>query len=245
MPNISVLMPVWNGCSRGSERFLRRAIESILDQTFQDWEMVVVDDGSTDKTPQVLEEYAKKDPRIRILRNETNLKIVRALNKGMEACEAPLVARQDADDFSTVTRLQVQKDFLDARPGTVLCGTGMYVVDEEDKLVTEIRHPCAWTAVRNHLRAKGCAFVHGSVMFRKDPVLGLGGYSTDGRFEYAEDYELWVRVAAAGYVVENIPDRSLYFHRNHKNKSSTVHRDQQNRATALVMSMAQKRLTNG
>lgn len=237
-PSISVLMPVWNGCSRGKEEFLTKSIESILLQTFQDWELVIVDDGSTDNTPKVLKRYEDQDFRVRIIRNKTNQKIVRALNRGLQECRAPLVARQDADDYSTITRLEIQKEFLDARPDTALCGTGMYVINEEGKLVMEIRHPCNFDVIKRHLKTSGCPFVHGSVMFRKDIVAELGGYSPDPQFEYAEDYELWVRMVAAGHKAENIPDRSLYFHRNHKTKSSVEHRGQQELATRLVMSKA-------
>lgn len=239
-PQISILMPVWNGCEKGRAPFLRFAMESILNQTFEDWELVVIDDGSTDQTPRMLATYAAGDSRIRVARNEKNLKIVRALNKGLQMCRAPLVARHDADDYSTVTRLELQKRFLDDRPETALCGTGMYVVNEEGKLKMEVHHPCAWPAIKEHLKTRGCPFVHGSVMFRKDVITGLGGYSPAPQFEYAEDFELWVRVAAAGHKVENIPDRSLYFHRDHGAKSSIVYRAQQERASRLILSIAEK-----
>lgn len=238
-PSITVLMPVWNGCSRGSEAFLRRAMESIIDQTMEDFEFLVVDDGSTDKTPEVLGEYASKDQRVRVLRNDRNLKIVRSLNRGIEEARAPLVARQDADDYSTVTRLEVQKGFMDARPQTAACGTGMYLVNGEGKLVREVRHPCPPDVVREELKSR-CVFVHGSVMFRRHIVASFGGYSEDPDYEYAEDYELWARMSAAGHVLENIPDRSLYFHRDHPTKSSKEHQAQQEKATRLVATRAQK-----
>jgi len=227
-------MPVWNGCGHGKERYLRKAIDSIIDQTFSNWEMIIVDDGSTDATPQVLKEYKNKDSRIKVVRHDTNLKIVRALNHGLDLCQAPLVARQDSDDYSTVTRLELQKKFMDERPKTAMCGTGMYVVNEEDKLVMEIVRVAGYKAVKEAL-TKMCPFVHGSVMFRKEAVQAMGGYSTDPRYEYAEDYELWVRLAAK-HVIENMPDTILYFHRNHGNKSSVVYRNQQEAATRLIIS---------
>lgn len=240
MPEISILMPVWNGCRDGKETYLIQAIESILDQTFTDFEFIIVDDGSTDNTQAVLAFYEKKDQRIRIFRNDTNQKIVRSLNRGLSMCKAPLVARMDADDISTVTRLQIQKEFLDNRPETVMCGTRMYVINSEGKLEFESTHPCAYSSVRDFLK-RGCAFVHGSVMFRKSAIDALSGYSADPQYEYAEDYELWVRLAASN-VVENIPDRTLYFHRNHGSKSSFTFRDQQSRATNAVINKAQQLL---
>lgn len=240
MPQISVLMPVWNGCKDGKEPFLRKAIESILGQTFSNLEMVIVDDGSTDNTLDVLKEYQRRDGRIRILKNDKNMKIVRTLNKGLDACQAPLVARQDADDYSTVTRLQIQKRFMDDRPKTEMCGTGMYVIDYEGKLKMEIMRPCTHELLKDFLLKKGCPFVHGSVMFRRETVSNMGGYSSNPDFEYAEDFELWSRIVKNGHRVENIPDRSLYFHRDHGTKSSVVYRTQQEKATRLILSLNQK-----
>lgn len=240
-PEISVLMPVWNGCQEGNEQFLTMAIESILYQTFEDWELVIVDDGSTDATPGVLAEYARAEPRIRIIRQDPNQGIVVALNKGISECRADLVARQDADDMSTVTRLEIQKEFLQKRPETAMCGTGMYVITEEGKLAMHVcDRPCRYSVLREALK-EGCMFVHGSVMFRRQVVLELGGYSPDPRFQHAEDYEFWVRMAK-DHVVENIPGATLYFHRNHSSKISSVHSAQQLAATELIMQIARDTL---
>jgi glycosyltransferase involved in cell wall biosynthesis len=237
MPSISVLMPVWN-CGGSKEPFLRMAMQSMLDQTYADWEMVIVDDGSSDNTPRILAEY--NDSRIKILRNETNLKIVRALNRGIQACNAPLIARMDADDISTVTRLEVQKKFMDERPDTAMCGTSMYVINAEGKLEFEAAKPSSYEEIKAFLKI-GCPFAHGSVMYRREVIQALGGYSDRPEYEYAEDYELWVRMAAR-YRVENIPGRTLYYHRNHGSTSSYVFRQQQERATASIMANAQRML---
>jgi len=239
-PEISVLMPVYNGCRDGSDSFLRQAIDSILNQTFENFEFVIVNDGSTDGTSDILNDYAKKDRRIEIINNPSNMKIMKSLNIGLLNCTAPYVARQDADDISTVTRLEVQKKFMDDRPETVLCGTGMYVIDEGNHLIMEIQHPCNYQVLRNSLK-NGCFIVHGSVMFRKDPVMEVGGYSTDQQYLHAEDYELWVRLASR-YVVENIPNRTLYFHRDHKSKIGNVFKKEQEIATRRIMDLARKML---
>lgn len=237
MPDVTVLMPVYNGCQNGKEDYLRKAIESILDQTYTNFEFVIVDDGSSDNTPSVLNHYQQLDARIKLFRNDSNQKIVKALNKGLSVSTAPLIARQDADDMSTVTRLAIQKDFLDNRPETALCGTGMYVINHEGKLEFESNHPCSSDQIRSGLKS-GCMFVHGSVFFRKQAILDAGGYSEDPNVEYAEDYDLWVRVAAKNKM-ENIPHRSLYFHRNHGNKSSNVYRAKQEASTRNVVMKAQ------
>lgn len=239
-PDVSVLMPVWNGC-RESESWIREAIESILDQTLENIELVIVDDGSTDRTPQILTEYAQRDDRVRIFTLPKNGGIVGALNYGLKTCRADYVARQDADDISMVTRLELQKKFMDDRPGTVLCGTWMYVIDGEGKLVMHINdRPCAYPVIREALKTM-CPFVHGSVMFRKNIVLGMGGYSPDERFRHAEDYELWVRLAK-DHVIENIPGKTFYYHRNYGSKISKVHSQKQVAASNLIMGIARKTL---
>jgi len=242
-PEVSVLMPVWNGCRNGSDKFLRMAIESILNQTFENFEFIMVDDGSRDATPAILEEYKSRDKRIRIVTLPENGGIQKALNVGLRECRSKIVARQDADDMSTVTRLEVQKKFLDDRPVTAMCGTGMYVINEEGKLVMEINdRPCNYAPVREELKER-CVFVHGSVMFRKSAVLDVGGYSEDSRVRHAEDYELWVRLAK-DYSVENIPGCTLYFHREHRSKIGNVHSAEQTAATRLISGIARQSLAS-
>ena len=240
MAAISVLMPVWNGCRNGNESFLRLAIESILDQTFRDIEFVIVDDGSTDNTPAILKQYASNDSRIKIIVDDRNIGIVGALNHGLRHCTSPLIARQDADDISTVTRLELQKKFLDDRPETAMCGTGMYVINEEGKLMFEIEHACNYGVIRSALKS-GCSFVHGSVMYRKSVIDSLNGYSSDPRFQHAEDYELWVRMAK-NHHIENIPGKRFYFHRDHSSKIGNIHRAQQENASRLIMQIASETL---
>ena len=236
MPEISVLMPVFN-----AEKYLREALDSILQQTYQDFEFVIVDDGSTDSSPEILLRYAARDNRIHLITLPDNQGIQKALNCGLNQCQGYLVARQDADDVSTVTRLAVEKQFIDNRPGTAMVGTGMYVIDEVGKLLMIINdRPCSYPVVREFLK-EGCPFVHGSVMFRRWAVKDLGGYSEDQKVKHAEDYDLWVRLAK-DHVVENIPDCCLYFHRNHGTKISSVHREEQEAATKYIQDIARKTL---
>lgn len=236
MPEISVLMPVYNMGSGAKEGYLRQAVQSIIDQTFKDWELVVVDDGSTDATTRILADYVAQEPRIRLIKNDVNLKIVKSLNRGIDACQGKYIARMDSDDISTVTRLQVQRAFMADRPGTSMCGTGMYVINSEGKLEMELRHVCPYQSCKDFLKNTGCCFVHGSVMCRTEVMQNLR-YSDDPALEYAEDYDLWVRMAAE-HVVENIPDVILYYHRNHKSTSSNVNAVQQQRATQVILNKA-------
>jgi glycosyltransferase involved in cell wall biosynthesis len=240
MPEISVLMPVWNGAG-SKEQYLRQAIQSILDQTFDDWELVIINDGSTDNTAAVLNEYAEKCSKIRVLTNLENLRIVKSLNLGIATCSAQLIARMDADDISSVTRLEVQKTFMEQHPELAMCGTSMYVINAEGKLEFEANKPADERSIKTFLKY-GCAFVHGSVMYKKQVMEALGGYSEDPQYEYAEDYELWVRMAAK-FPTANIPNRSLYYHRNHGTKSSVVFAEAQRKSTSNVINLAAKLLS--
>lgn len=123
-PALSVVMSVYNGSA-----YLEVAVRSILTQTFQDFEFIIVDDCSSDDTPEILEKLASADPRIRILRLEQNRQIAGALNAGLELARAPLIARMDADDISYPTRLMRQMAIMDEDPDLVLLGTSIRHVD--------------------------------------------------------------------------------------------------------------------
>jgi glycosyltransferase involved in cell wall biosynthesis len=193
-PPVSILMPV-----RNEERFLPAALESIRRQTLHDWELVAVDDGSTDATAAILHAAAGSDPRIRVLRTATR-GLVAALNAGLEACRSPLVARMDADDISHPRRLELQASFLSDNPANGLAASafrhfprshiksGMLAYEDWQNSLT------SHDAILRDLFVES-PFVHPSVMFRKDVVIKAGGYRDMG---WAEDYDLWLRLAADG-----------------------------------------------
>ena len=208
-PLVSVLLPVRNG-----EPFLGAALDSILRQSFGQWELVVPDDGSSDDTPRILADYARRDGRIRIVSPEGR-GLVSALSTGLAACRAPLVARMDADDISHPRRLELQLRFMEENPdvGLVACGfrhfprpgvrVGMrsYEVWQNTLLTHDL--------VLRDLYVES-PFVHPSVMFRKEPVLNVGGYADPG---WCEDYDLWLRLAAAEIRFARLPDL-LFFWRD-------------------------------
>jgi glycosyltransferase involved in cell wall biosynthesis len=181
-PLVSVVLPVWNG-----ERYLKQTIESILAQHFSDFELVIVDDGSTDDTPKIIESLGR-DPRIRCHR-QTNMGLVKALNKGLELSRGELIARIDADDYAMPERLALQVKALVENPGVAVIGSSIRVVDENDKMIREVRYEASANTRMEH----GCAVAHAAVMFKKDVVVRLGGYREP--FLYAEDYDLWLRVS--------------------------------------------------
>lgn len=179
-------MPVYNGLP-----YLREALDDLLAQTFGDFELVVVEDGSTDGSLAVLEAYAERDPRVVIVRNGENLGLTPSLNRGLEHCRAPLVARADADDGYAPDRLERQVAFLDAHPEVGLLSCAVTKMTEEGKPYATSRFPTEDA----HIRLRELfvnSFSHPGVMFRTDLVRSVGGY--DPEFWTAEDCDLWARL---------------------------------------------------
>lgn len=242
-PTVSVLMPVYNGCTPGIKVF-RLAIESILTQTFKDFELVVVNDGSTDDTVEIVRGY-QNDERVKLVHLPVNSGIVGALNAGLTQCAGEFIARQDSDDYSVVTRLAHQVEFMRNNPEVALCGTRMWVVDKDGQILTEIKdRPLDDDKLRYFLKHTGCPFVHGSVMMRREPLDEMGAFSSglydsNPEFKHAEDYRLWVEFAKRGMRLANLP-MTLYYHRNHRSKVSAVHSVAQARASEQIMKLAKQ-----
>ena len=186
-PTVSVLMPAYNGAS-----FLAAAIESILAQSFGDFEFVIVDDGSTDATSEIIAAWAAKDARIRVLSNERNLGIVAALNRGLDACQGRYVARMDADDIALPERLAKQTARMDADAGVVALGGALEYIDATGADVG-VRRTCAV----NDSPLAANPLLHPTVMIRRE-VLEKNHLRYEKRFRYAEDYFLWLRLSRLG-----------------------------------------------
>jgi glycosyltransferase involved in cell wall biosynthesis len=183
-PAVSVLMSVHDGA-----RWVGEAVASVLAQTDGDLELIVIDDGSTDATPEVL--AAARDPRLRVLR-QARAGLTRALNRALGLARADLVARLDADDLALPERLARQRAFLAAHPEVGLLGTAAREVDEGGALVREVRPPAGDAALRRAL-IRANPFVHSSVMARRALLARAGGY--DETLAVAQDYDLWMRLA--------------------------------------------------
>jgi glycosyltransferase involved in cell wall biosynthesis len=183
-PAVSVLMSVHDGAP-----LVAAAVASVLAQTAGDLELIVVDDGSTDATPDLL--AAVRDPRLRVLRQERT-GLTRALNAGLARAVAPLVARLDADDIALPERLERQCAFLAREPAVGLLGTAAREIDSRGALVRIVRPPLDDAALR-HALIRANPFVHSSVMVRRALVERAGGY--DATLPVAQDYDLWMRLA--------------------------------------------------
>ena len=194
MPNVSVVMSVFNG-----ERFVRQAVDSILAQTLTSFEFVVVDDGSTDTTAEILESYS--DPRLRLITQERT-GLIASLNRAIDGASGEYIARMDADDISLPQRLELQLERLEGNPGVALLGTQVEEIDEAGDTIRRHHYPTDSAAVAKALLRGATAICHGAVIFRRACFERVGGYRQP--FEHAEDYDLWLRMTES-YDVENLP----------------------------------------
>ena len=196
LPAVSVLMAVYNGA-----RYVRLAIDSVLSQDFRDFELVVVDDCSTDDTAALVQGYG--DPRIVYLRNAVNLGQTRSLNVALRHARAELIARIDADDVFLPGKLRRQYEYLMAHPEVAVCGTSAMRIDAAGAETGVNRLPSDPRDIRFRV-LRTVPVCHVSVMMRKAPVVACGGYPEEYRF--AADFALWSRLMRAEHVVTNLPD---------------------------------------
>ena len=193
-PRVTVLMPVFN-----RERFVNEAIESVVRQDFADLELLIVDDGSTDQTPDILEAWSNREPRIVVIRSERNQGIPAALNLGLAHVRAGYVARLDSDDLIMPGRLAAQASILDSRPEVVLVSCAYEIVDAEGRYLDTWLGDEPHEVVTYLLSFFNIVGGGGQVMFRLAEVLAEGGYNCD--YPSSEDYDLWVRLLRRGRIL--------------------------------------------
>lgn len=222
LPPVTVLMPAYN-----AERYVAEAVRSILAQTWRDFELLVIDDGSTDGTLKALQ--ALDDPRLRIERNPGNLGLIATLNRGLELARGRYVARMDADDVARPQRLALQIAYLEAHPDIAVLGAAVDLIDSEGRRFSGLRFPTSSTEI-HRLLLVDCCLVHPTVVFRRDIVLAAGGY--DPKARHAEDYELWLRLADQ-HRLANLPEALLGYRIHPAQVSITNLRTQYETAQAL------------
>lgn len=213
-PEISVLTIVHNG-----ERFIKEAIDSVLSQTCKNFEYIIVDNNSTDNTPGILAEYARKDSRIRII-NENNKGILYARNAGLSEAKGEWIAVLDADDVAFPCRLEKQLDFVKKDEGLVLVGGGCVIIDENGRGLKNYIYPSGHHSLLERLEEQSAFFPHSSAFYKRELVACLGGY----RFSYAEDYDLWLRLSACGKIA-SIPLPLIKLRRSTSSNSYNVSQD--------------------
>ena len=211
-------MPVYNG-----EKYLAEAIESILGQTFADFEFVIVDDGSQDGSAAIIRDYAKRDERIRVIRHERNQGLTSARNSGIAASRGEFIAAMDHDDISRPQRIEKQVDFLQSHPDIGLVGTGMRSVDE-DMTTLRCHVPPQQHALILLRWSLGITTVAGpTIMTRRNTMLSVDGY--EDSIKAADDHELFSRLFWQTRFA-NLPD-PLYLHRRYDQQTSVTQYDKQ------------------
>jgi glycosyltransferase involved in cell wall biosynthesis len=191
MPFVSVLMPCYN-----AERFLQDAINSIINQTFTDFELLIIDDCSCDGSLEIINRFCAADQRIVLIQNSTNSGVVEALNRGIKLTKGQFIARMDADDISHPQRLEKQIDYMIRHPECIVCGTNIRLINETGKRIGMRSYFTENRKIKHNILLKS-PFAHPSVMIRKQ-VLIENNLSYSQKYGSAEDYYLWMRLFDLG-----------------------------------------------
>lgn len=213
MPEVSIIMPVYNG-----EEFLELSINSVINQSFKDYEFIIINDASCDGTSRLLELYQGHESRIRVITNPQRLGVVKSLNIGLNHALGNLIARIDADDRWYSNKLQLQVDAFEQDPDLMLLGTQKRLVDGKGNEIVQrkVFHYYDYPEVKRNIH-KANIFNHSSVVFRKKLLDEIGGY--DERYKNSEDYELWLRICSTRKAM--ILPQTLVEYRLHSNSISS------------------------
>lgn len=194
---VSVVMAVFNG-----ELYLEESVSSILKQSFSDFELIVVDDGSTDRTPDILAGLCRQDPRIMVIQQE-NLGLTRSLNRAIRMAKGAYLARQDADDISRPERFERQVHYLDDHLSVGVVGTATEVIGQNGLVIGALSTFQGFEEVKQGLLTASATLTHGSVMMRREAYEAVGGYRD--AFRFSQDFDLWLRMAQC-FDLDNLPE---------------------------------------
>jgi len=203
-PQVSVIMPVYN-----EEKYVSFALESILNQTFGDFELIIIDGGSTDKSVNKIKSFG--DSRVKLIQTDHSSGIAKDLNIGFDRARGRYIARMDADDIAHPKRLQAQVDFLNSNPDKLVVGSSMYLIDTNNRIISKKdveKHPKLDTKSILH---RGVPTPHPSVMMRRHAIDRVGGYRPI--FKKAQDLDFWLRLSEVSHAdsMYNMPNRYLYY----------------------------------
>lgn len=232
-PIISVLMSVYNG-----EPYLSKAVESILSQTFSDFEFVIINDGSADGSSAILRKYYKQDSRIRLVEQQ-NQGLTRSLNFGLRLARGKYIARMDADDFSMPKRLEIQVDYLDNHPRCVAVGSEVMLVDPEGWPISlRKQSTCHEEIEAQLLKGNGGAMTHPVVTMRKSAVVAIGGYNE--KFVTAQDIDLFLKLSEVGRL-HNLSDVLLHWRQHAKSMNHTKYHTWQGMKSQILKDAYRRR----
>lgn len=207
-PLVSIILPVYN-----SEKHLREAIDSILNQTYTNFELIVIDDGSTDGSISIIQSY--KDNRIILYKNSTNTGLVKTLNAALKLCSGTYIARMDGDDICLPDRISSQTDYLNNNPNVTMVDCIMEYIDENGLRLNKYNSSTISPQSIKYNLPYSNVLGHSSIMMRKEPYLHYGYRHTD-----FEDYDLWLRMVNDGLVIHKLP-QALLLYRIHFNSYTT------------------------
>ena len=217
-PRISIALPVYNAAA-----YLDQAIESISGQSFRDFELICIDDGSTDGSLNILQQWQKRDSRI-IVKSRENRGIVATLNEALDRSAGGYFARMDADDISLPDRLSAQVNFMDMDPDIVLSGGNAIMIDPAGRPLKAVDPPLSHSAIWNLLlKGQATALIHPTIMAKTCACRKIGGYRE--AYRYVEDLDIFLRIGKLGNLA-NVPDTLLYY-RQHLTSSNRLYGEQQ------------------
>lgn len=228
MPKISIVMPVYN-----TEKYVEEAILSILNQDFEDFEFIILDDFSSDRSFKICQKYAKKDKRIKLFINSENKWISFCRNKLISLANTDFICNQDSDDFSAKNRLSLQFDFLQKNPEFAVCGTDNVIIDEKSEKIWER----IYEKNVEKIILKKSPVSNGSTIFKKSVFFEVWGY--EDWLNYAEDYDLWLKIFSKWYKIW-VLDEKLYFLRIRSWQTKSEKLKQTLKNTLFVQKKARK-----
>ena len=216
-PLISVLMSVFNG-----QRWLKDSVQSVLNQSYQNFEFLIIDDGSIDLSLDIIKHFAKSDSRVRFFK-KTNSGLTKSLNYGLHHARGTWVARIDVDDIWFPEKLKKQIEKINQFENINLVGTGLVLINEENKIVKTYNYPSTHLKLIKHLTRGMSFFPHSSAFFKLSEALLIGGYRE--RFINSQDVDLWIRLSEIGTI--SCINESLVYIRKHKKQISYIANEKQ------------------
>ena len=225
-PLVSVITPVYN-----REKYLVRCIESILEQTYSNFEFLIIDDKSSDNTLEIIKNYQLIDSRIKILENDKNLGATLSFNRGLDICQGKYLARMDSDDISLSDRLEKQVEIFESWGDLEVLGAGAILIDHNENEIGRRQFPSDFNKIKNILKT-GVPVFDPSVMMRTSTLKEINGF--DNRLAPADDYHLWLTLFKKKKIISNI-DNYLIKYRLHDLNLSKVASREQLRKTFLAL----------
>lgn len=216
MPIISIIMPVYN-----SEKYLKQTIESILNQTYNNFEFIIIDDGSSDNSFKIIQEYKLLDNRVKVIRRRENKGLIYSLNEGLELAKGKYIARIDSDDIALSERFEKQICFLEKRKDIDILATHILAIGNEN-LEKKMQIEKRYNLLIDENNMENVIFddipiCHPSVIMKKSVLEDLGGYSY--KYPCAEDYDLWIRALKKGFQLRTINEKLTKYRLHNKSKS--------------------------